>query len=300
MGSVGPSETGGELRPTLLKRISVPRATLPPVSDRSCRPAGPGADELGSTPTVTTAKVNTAVPGSRWPPNALPGLARLMCGCNWPFSTYTLPRMSRTASADLREHVLRRKRPVAHLVHLVTAHRTESRQDYGVADLVLLHHVFKARQQVGVVLETENQHALELRRDGQDIRHRGAVRPGVGGGPTSWSPRGGSPGRPGQAKQGGDPGQLAHNQQSQNAASTGSRPAVAAACESAKPFVSTARTCRPARACSPSRTPSWASPGSSCSTRARSVRWAATCAAAGSYHRRRVSRPCSSTPPATA
>jgi len=37
----------------------------------------------------------------------------------------------------------------------------------------------------------------------------------------------------------------------------------------------------------------------SCFTPARSARWAATCAAAGSCHRCRVSRPCSSTPPAT-
>src|SRR5712691_7098919 len=53
----------------------------------------------------------------------------------------------------LDEHVLGWKVPIADLVYVVSADRTGAGKNHGVADLLLLHHLFHAGEQVHIVFE---------------------------------------------------------------------------------------------------------------------------------------------------
>ena len=79
----------------------------------------------------------------------------------------------------LHEHILGGERPIAHLVHLVTADGAGGRQDHRVPNLLLLHHLFDARQQVHIELEAQDHHPLEVPGNRVDIRHLVAVGLGV-------------------------------------------------------------------------------------------------------------------------
>jgi hypothetical protein len=59
----------------------------------------------------------------------------------------------------------------AHHVVMITAHRSDRGENHGVADLLFLYHAREPFEQIGLVLEAKDYHALELGLDGVHVGH---------------------------------------------------------------------------------------------------------------------------------
>ena len=72
--------------------------------------------------------------------------------------------MSAGAVGSFHEDVLGWEGPIADRVDVVIPYRSDAGKEYGIANLLLFDHILDARQQVGLVLEPENDDAFELAR----------------------------------------------------------------------------------------------------------------------------------------
>jgi hypothetical protein len=79
----------------------------------------------------------------------------------------------------LRENVLGREIAVAHRVDVIVPNRSRAGEDHGVSDIVLLHHVFEALEQIGFEFEPQHDDALKLALDGVGVGDFVAVEHGV-------------------------------------------------------------------------------------------------------------------------
>ena len=80
------------------------------------------------------------------------------------------------------ESIVRGHGTVGHLVYLVAAYRAHSAQDDAILDVLLLHHLLHAGEQIRLVFEAQNHNAIEVTGDGKNIWNCGRVLLGVVGG----------------------------------------------------------------------------------------------------------------------
>src|ERR1700722_325416 len=75
--------------------------------------------------------------------------------------------------------IARGHRPVTDLMNLIAAHGSKGGENNSVTNVFLLHHFLHAGKQVRLVLESENDYAIEVTSDGVDVGHRGTVGLGI-------------------------------------------------------------------------------------------------------------------------